>query len=165
MNIFYHTSQNKQKLRPPGNLNLFRTVCLALTGFLMLQSISPGAAFCLKEGNRVIQCRSLWSSSLAPVADEIATTDCCNKTCQKKQPPDSQHHSSSAKHNKGSCCISLDGEHDGVICLSFSDFHAPELVSFFEPIEPFINTNGFILNSTTEKPPSLMSLLTTVLIL
>ncbi|MBC2715255.1 MAG: hypothetical protein HF978_08110 [Desulfobacteraceae bacterium] len=165
MNIFSHTSQNKKKLRRLGNIDLFRTVCLVLTGFLLLQVISPGAAFCLKEGNRVIQCRSLWSSPPPPVVDEIAEADCCNKKCKEKSPADSQNHSSSSENEKGSCCISLVVEHEGVVCLPFSDFHVLEIVTFWDLIEPFITSNGFPLNSVTEKPPSLVSLRSVVLIL
>jgi hypothetical protein len=168
MTIFLKTFQNKQKLRSPGNMGVFRTVSILLVGFLMLQVISPGAAFCLKEGSRVIQCRSIWGSSFPPVAAEIVETaepDCCNNTCKEKPPADSQHHSSSGKTGKGSCCISLNGEHDGVICLSFSDLHVLKSAVFFDTIEPFAVSNGFLLNSATEKPSSLAGLRSVVLIL
>jgi hypothetical protein len=168
MTIFLKVFQNKYKLRSPVNLDVLRTVSILMIGFLMLQVISPGAAFCLKEGSRVIQCRSIWGSSLPPVAAEIVETaepGCCNKTCKEKPAADSQHHSSSGKTDKGSCCISLDGEHDGVICLSFSDLHILKPVIFFDPIEPFAVSNGLLLNSAAEKPPSLAGLRSVVLIL
>jgi len=164
MTIFYHISKNNNRLRKSGSIDLFRTVCIVLTGFLMLQVISPGAAFCLKQGSRVIQCRSVWSSP-PPVVNEVAVTSCCNKSCKEKAPVDSQKHSSSDENEKSSCCISLHVEHDGVVCLSFSDFEVPERVVFFDSIEPFVNTSGFTLNSAIEKPPFLVSLRTVVLIL
>jgi hypothetical protein len=165
MNILLSKSHNKKQLRRPGNIDLFRTICLVLTGFFLLQVISPGAAFCLKEGNRVIQCRSLWNSPPPLVVKEVAETSCCNKICKEKPSDESQHHSSPDENGNGSCCISLGGEHEGVVCLSFSDLDVPERVIFFDPVKPFFNPTGFPLNSAAEKQPSLVSLRTIVLIL
>ncbi len=165
MNIFSHTSQNKKHFRRPGNIDLLRAICLALTGLLMLQVVSPGVAFCLKEGNRVIQCRAPWTSPLTSVVKEVVETSCCNKTCKETAPLDSQNHPSSEENEKNSCCISLGGEHEGVVCLSFSDLDVPERVTFSDPIKPFYNPTGFPLNSATEKPPSLVSIRSVVLIL
>lgn len=165
MNILSHKFKNKKPFRRLGNIDLFRTICLVLTGFFLLQVISPGAAFCLKEGNRVIQCRSLWSTPLVPIVDKIVEPNCCNKTCKAKPPVKSQHDSTSSDNGKGSCCIPLHVEHEGIAGLSFSDLDVPECVAIFDSIKPFFNANSFFLNSKTDKPPSLVSLRSVVLIL
>lgn len=164
MNIFFLTSRNKIKQKIPDKVNLLKTICVLLVGFFLLQVLSPGLAFCLKEGNRVIQCRSLWPSTPPPVVDEAIGTACCNKTCKEKPPVNSQNRSSSGENEKGGCCISISAEHEGVLCLSFSVFHPAESVSFIDHIKPFIKKNGFIHYNNIDKPPSLIFLRSVILI-
>lgn len=163
--IFSHPLHNILKLRSTGKMDLFRTICLVVTGFLLLQVSFPGAAFCVKDGSRVIQCQSLGNMPPAQMADDVSEATCCSRTCEEKNPADTRHQPSSNEADEGSCCISLGSDHDGVICLSFSDSHILAPVTLFDPIEPIVTPNVLLLNRATEKPPSLESLRSVVLIL
>lgn len=162
---FYNILQNTKKLRSSGKPGLFRSLCLMLTGFFLIQLSFPGAAFCLIDGSRVIQCQSLGLMPQTSIADNIPEATCCSRTCKEKPPTEIPHQSSSNKTDEGSCCISIGSDHDGVICLSFSESHVLEPVIFFDPIEPFVLSSSFLLYRATEKPPLLESLRSVVLIL
>ena len=153
------------RLKLPNNINFFRSVCLMLVGFFMLQLVSPGLAFCLKEGNRVIQCKSLVFSATPQIVEDGAGTDCCSKACREKAPTESESNAFFSEHEKGNCCISLAGEHDGAVSISYSNFHILNFITFLDPKKPFIRSNGYYLNHATDKPTSLVPLMSVVLIL
>jgi hypothetical protein len=164
MKNFYKISNKNNILRRFGRIDLFRPICVVLISLLILQVFSPGVAFCLKQGSRVIQCRSILASPSLPVVNEVVETGCCNKSCREKQPSEAKTHSPSADNDKN-CCISLHIEHEGVICLSHSDIEVPECAVDIDPVKSLFNTTGFSPNCKTEKPPSLVFIRSVVLIL
>jgi len=167
MKNFYKRSNKNNILRRFGSIDLFRPICVVLISLLMLQVFSPGVAFCLKEGSRVIQCRSILASPPLPVVKEVVETSCCNKACKEKLPENgnTENQTSAAENETTSCCISLHIEQAGVICLTHSDIEVPECAVDIDPVKSFFNPTGFSPNSKTEKPPSLACIQSVVLIL